>query len=110
MRGSSSSATNCAACRSRASPAQGPLPVPVYGAGRNHGRRRAERRGGRVLVATPIAAWAGQSALLAPYAQGLGLAIAVALITYLSVVLGELVPKRLALLAPEKVALVIAGR
>jgi putative hemolysin len=34
--------------------------------------------------------------------------MAVALITYLSVVLGELVPKRLALLAPEKVALVIA--
>jgi len=63
---------------------------------------------GESLIADPIAAWAGQYALLAPHAQGLGLVVAVAMITYLSVVMGELVPKRLALLAPEKVALVIA--
>jgi len=63
---------------------------------------------GESLIADPIADWTGQYASLAPHAQGLGLVIAVVLITYLSVVLGELVPKRLALLAPEKVALVIA--
>lgn len=63
---------------------------------------------GESLVADPIAARAADYAPLAPYAQGIGLGVAVALITYLSVVLGELVPKRLALLAPERIALVIA--
>lgn len=63
---------------------------------------------GETLVADPVAAWAGQYESLAPYARGIGLGVAVALITYLSVVLGELVPKRLALLAPERIALVIA--
>jgi putative hemolysin len=63
---------------------------------------------GESLVADPIAARAAEYAVLEPYAQGIGLGVAVALITYLSVVLGELVPKRLALLAPERVALVIA--
>lgn len=63
---------------------------------------------GETMVADPIAAWAGQYEALAPHARGLGLGIAVALITYLSVVLGELVPKRLALVSPERIALVMA--
>lgn len=37
-----------------------------------------------------------------------GVVLAVSLITYLSIVFGELLPKRLALLAPEKVASVVA--
>ncbi len=45
---------------------------------------------------------------LAPYAPGLSLAIMVILLTYVSLILGELVPKRLALTHPEKVAAVIA--
>ncbi|WP_146910417.1 hemolysin family protein [Arenimonas daejeonensis] len=36
--------------------------------------------------------------------QAIGTALAVALITYVSIILGELVPKRIALLAPEKIA------
>jgi putative hemolysin len=36
--------------------------------------------------------------------QAIGTALAVALITYFSIILGELVPKRIALLAPEKIA------
>jgi putative hemolysin len=40
--------------------------------------------------------------------MGLAFAATVALITYLSVVLGELVPKRLALLGPERIALAVA--
>jgi putative hemolysin len=42
------------------------------------------------------------------YASVLGTVLAVGLITYLSIVLGELVPKRLALLAPERLASVVA--
>jgi putative hemolysin len=45
---------------------------------------------------------------LAPYAPGLSLAIMVVLLTYFSLILGELVPKRLALTHPEKVAAIIA--
>lgn len=45
---------------------------------------------------------------LGSYASTLGVVLAVALITYLSIVLGELLPKRLALLAPEKLASLVA--
>lgn len=45
---------------------------------------------------------------LAPYAQGLSLALMVVILTYVSLILGELVPKRLALTHPEAVAAVIA--
>lgn len=41
-------------------------------------------------------------------AEGLGLAIAVALITFCTIIFGELLPKRIALLAPEKLAIAIA--
>ncbi|MDR1367561.1 MAG: hemolysin family protein, partial [Candidatus Accumulibacter sp.] len=47
--------------------------------------------------------------LIAPYAQGLATAVVVAGLTYFSVVIGELVPKSLALLAPEGIASRIAG-
>jgi putative hemolysin len=42
--------------------------------------------------------------LLAPYAEVISLTIVVILITYFSLVLGELVPKRLAMNKPEKIA------
>lgn len=45
---------------------------------------------------------------LAPYAQGLSTALMVIFITYLSLIFGELVPKRLALLNPEGIAKVMA--
>ena len=45
---------------------------------------------------------------LAPYAEGMGLGIVVAGITYLSLIIGELVPKRVALAAPERIASLIA--
>jgi putative hemolysin len=45
---------------------------------------------------------------LAPYSETVALAAVVLVITYLSLVLGELVPKRLALNAPERIASVIA--
>ena len=41
---------------------------------------------------------------LAPYSASLGLATGVLIITYFSIILGELVPKRLAIQNPEKIA------
>jgi putative hemolysin len=46
---------------------------------------------------------------LKPYAHGLALTLVVLLVTYLSLVIGELVPKRLALANPEGIAAIIAG-
>lgn len=46
--------------------------------------------------------------VLAPYSGGLALGIVVACITYLSLVVGELVPKQLALNAPEQIASTVA--
>lgn len=47
--------------------------------------------------------------VLQPYAQSLSLGIVVMMITLLSVVFGELVPKRLAMHNPEEIASAIAG-
>ena len=45
---------------------------------------------------------------LAPYGEALGLGIVVAGITYLSLIIGELVPKRIALTRPEAIASLLA--
>ncbi|MGI9212398.1 MAG: hemolysin family protein [Methylococcaceae bacterium] len=45
---------------------------------------------------------------LAPYSSGLALALVVLGITYCSLIIGELVPKRLALLRPEPIAMLMA--
>ncbi len=63
---------------------------------------------GGATVADEIAAALGQFPSLAPYAQAIGVALVVVAVTYMSVVLGELVPKRLALGNPEAVARVLA--
>ncbi len=46
---------------------------------------------------------------LAPYADGLSIGVVVVLITYFSLIIGELVPKRLALTNPEAIARWMAG-
>jgi putative hemolysin len=63
---------------------------------------------GEAALAAPLAEWIGQVPLLAPYARALALGVVVVGITYLSVVVGELVPKRLALLKPEVIAAFVA--
>ncbi len=56
-----------------------------------------------------IAAWIGSHLPVAgTYAGTIGKVVAVGLITYVTIVLGELVPKRLALLAPERLASLVA--
>lgn len=49
-----------------------------------------------------------QVPLLAPYATPIALALVVLAITYLSLVVGELVPKRLAMRNPERIAAVVS--
>lgn len=46
--------------------------------------------------------------LIAPYSNGISIAIVVIGITYLSLIIGELVPKRFALSNPEKIARIVA--
>jgi putative hemolysin len=46
---------------------------------------------------------------LQPYSEGISVAIVVTIITYLSLVIGELVPKRIALNAPEQIACMVAN-
>lgn len=45
---------------------------------------------------------------IAPYSETIALIIVVSVITYLSLIIGELVPKRLALSNPEKIAMFVA--
>ena len=60
---------------------------------------------GGATLASEIARALSQVPVLAPYSKALGVVIVVAMITYLSLVLGELVPKRLALNNAEGIAI-----
>ncbi len=63
---------------------------------------------GETALADPLAGWLSGIPTLAPYARILALVVVVMGLTYVSVVVGELVPKRMGLLAPEKIAALIA--
>ena len=63
---------------------------------------------GDVLLSAVPALGATMPLVQSSWAATIGLVLAVSLITYLTIVFGELLPKRLALLAPERVASVIA--
>src|SRR5574337_788390 len=64
---------------------------------------------GGVRIADPLAASLAAVPLLAPLSGTLALAVVVLVITYLSLVLGELVPKQLALKQAEVIAARVAG-
>ena len=63
---------------------------------------------GGATIAEKIAEALQPFPLLAPYAEGIGLTIVVVTITFLSLVLGELVPKRIGLGNPEGIAMAMA--
>ncbi|MDQ8004100.1 MAG: hemolysin family protein [Pedobacter sp.] len=55
-----------------------------------------------------IAQYVAEIEMLAPYASQIGTALSVIFITYLSIVLGELFPKRVGLTFPEPVAILVS--
>lgn len=63
---------------------------------------------GEATLARGLSEWLSQWPLLDEYSDGLAIALVVFGITVVTVILGELVPKRLALLNPEAIASVIA--
>jgi putative hemolysin len=64
---------------------------------------------GGATVAERLAEVLKKVSWLEPYASGVSIAIVVLLTTYFSLVIGELIPKRLALNNPEKIAAKVAG-
>jgi putative hemolysin len=64
---------------------------------------------GGVTLSEPLAELLARIPELAEYAASLALAIVVVGITFVSIVLGELVPKRIALHNPEQIASALAG-
>lgn len=63
---------------------------------------------GGATIAEKIGMEIGKVSWLAPYSEGIGVGIVVLIVTYLSLVMGELVPKRLALNNAENIAASIA--
>ena len=63
---------------------------------------------GGATLAKQMGDWLGQVSWLAAYADTIGVAVVVLATTYLSLVIGELVPKRLAIGNPERLASAVA--
>jgi putative hemolysin len=59
---------------------------------------------GGATLSHQVEEFLAQAPWLAPYSQPISLALVVVVITYLSLVFGELIPKRLALTNPERIA------
>jgi putative hemolysin len=64
---------------------------------------------GGAALADPLAVTLEKVRGLEPYAHSIALALVVILITYFSILIGELVPKRLALQSPERIAAGVSG-
>ncbi len=63
---------------------------------------------GEAAIARDFEAWLARFPALAPYSRAIAFAVVALSITFLSLVVGELVPKRIALSSPERVARIIA--
>jgi putative hemolysin len=63
---------------------------------------------GGATIAERLAVYLNQYEFIAPQGGSVSLAVVVVAISYVSLILGELVPKRLALRAPERVSTIVA--
>lgn len=63
---------------------------------------------GGSALSSPVALQLSRIPALAPYSDLIAIVVVVGLVTYLSLVVGELVPKRLALQSPERLAALVA--
>lgn len=63
---------------------------------------------GGATLSVPVAAYFAAVPVLAPYSETLAFALVVLLVTYLSLIVGELVPKRLGLNNAERMAVLMA--
>ncbi|MDR1859348.1 MAG: hemolysin family protein [Bacteroidales bacterium] len=63
---------------------------------------------GGASLSSDVAPLFAQFAALKPYAEEIAVTLVVVAITYVSIVIGELVPKTLALSNPEKIAIIVA--
>ncbi|MEA5512850.1 hemolysin family protein [Nodularia sp. UHCC 0506] len=63
---------------------------------------------GGVTIAAQLAVYIRLISFLAPYSEAIAFGVVVLVITYLSLIIGELVPKRLALNNPEGIAAFVA--
>jgi putative hemolysin len=63
---------------------------------------------GGAAIGARLAAWLVRFGWEAEVTQGVAVAISVTLITYFSIIFGELVPKRAALLAPEAISTAVS--
>jgi putative hemolysin len=64
---------------------------------------------GGAALTEPLTSALARLPFLSPYAEALGPIIVVLIIGFFSIVLGELVPKRIALHSPEQIASILAG-
>ncbi|MFN2298994.1 MAG: hemolysin family protein [Anaerolineales bacterium] len=64
---------------------------------------------GGATIAHRLADWFAGLPMLAPYAEAIAFSLVVLVLTFLTLVLGELAPKQLALHASESLALALAG-
>ena len=64
---------------------------------------------GGTTIAGELAGAIARVPALLPWASAIGVAVVVLVITFFSIVLGELVPKQIALLNPERISLAVAG-
>ena len=64
---------------------------------------------GGANLSAKLAVFLKQFQVMEPYANGIAFGIVVMFITYLSLIIGELVPKRLGLSNPERISAILAG-
>jgi putative hemolysin len=63
---------------------------------------------GGATLSEPVAQYLARFPAIAPYSRSIAVVIVVGLVTYLSLLVGELVPKRLALQNAERIAMAVA--